>query len=217
MIDYKAVIAKQKEQFMRERIGMENMFNAFYSKAVEIMMKCPGLIDDLFPVKNESGVSLRSFVPELYEEHIDVQKYKEQYDRLCIIVKTIKSRVVEHNKNVAGIESDDVSVVMEANKRSREAFIRERSRQEVQVKEWSDKLKASSCEKIKALDLPTDLTLETLVPEYYNEVVDKEKAHKQYEEMTKLFQKVNDIIDEYVQEAEKCLSEYQELSSQKSC
>lgn len=95
----------------------------------------------------------------------------------------------------------------------REKFLADRAKQEMQIKAWADKLANVDPFILKDIDLPEAISLQALVPELYKESPDPEIYNQQYEKMIALFSQVNAVADAYNQEAKRCLSEYQELSS----
>lgn len=216
MKDYKAILTKQRESFISERSAQERDFAAFYKSIVELNERHPELFVDMPELFSKPDMTLQDFIPELYKDDIDVAVYAQQYENLCVIIERVQARVMQYNTEISGVTTSDVSAIAETNRRNREAFITERSRQEMLVKSWNDKIQNTKSEKIKALGLPGEMSLEYFIPEYYKENIDEELKHQQYLNMISVIESVNAIVDEHLQEVEKCLSEYQELSSQRS-
>lgn len=106
---------------------------------------------------------------------------------------------------------EDIELIQKA----REDFVHKRTKQELDVSAWAEKLKKVDPEVLRGVELPKDLTLRGLIPELYKDEPDPVIYHEQYVKAVELFEKVNVIAAEYNQEAKKCLLEYQELSSQK--
>ena len=216
MKDYKAILTKQRESFISERSAQEHDFAAFYKQVMELNERHPELFGDMPELFSKPDMLLQDFIPELYKDDIDVAVYAQQYEDLCVLTGKVQARVVQYNAEISGVTTSDISAVAETNRRNREAFITERSRQEMLVKSWNDKIQNTKSEKIKALGLPKEMSLEYFVPEYYKENINEELKHQQYLSMMSIIESVNAIVDEHLQEVEKCLSEYQELSLQRS-
>lgn len=216
MENYKEVLAKQREIFITERSKQERDFSDFYYGVVEINKRHPGIFEGIPEILCKPEMSLQDFIPEIYKDDIDESVYEQQYEKLCTIIGRVQARVIRYNAEVSGVAECNVQLIDEANRKRREAFITERSRQELLVKAWNDKVQNSKSEKIKALGLPEKMSLEFFVPEYYKEVMNESIVHQQYQNMFAVIERVNAIVDEHLQEVEECLSEYRVLSSQKS-
>ena len=216
MKDYKAILTKQRENFISERSAQEHEFAAFYKSVIRLNERHPELFGDIPELFSKPDMTLQDFVPELYKDDIDVSVYAQQYEALCILIGRVQTKVVQYNTEISGVTTSDISAIAETNRRNREAFITERSRQEMLVKSWNGKIQNTKSEKIKALGLPEEMSLEYFIPEYYKENINEELKHQQYLNMMSIIESVNAIVDEHLQEVEKCLSEYQELSLQRS-
>lgn len=216
MKDYKAILAKQRESFISERSAQEHDFASFYKSVIELNERHPELFEDMPELFSNTDMTLQDFIPELYKDDIDAAVYAQQYENLCALIGRVQARIVQYNTEISGVTTSDISTIAETNRRNREAFITERSRQEMLVKSWNDKIQNTKSEKIKALGLPEEMSLEYFIPEYYKETINEELKHQQYLNMMSVIERVNAIVDEHLQEVEKCLSEYQELSLQRN-
>lgn len=97
---------------------------------------------------------------------------------------------------------------------SREAaFIKARTQQEMQVKEWGEKLAKVDPSVLEGISLPNPLTLEALVPELYVEQYNPERIKEQYEAANKLISAVNEICDRYNKKAMEEHAEFQKISA----
>jgi hypothetical protein len=105
------------------------------------------------------------------------------------------------------------SEVMELDRKEREAFVSTRMQQEIKVSAWAEKLLKVDPEVLAGVELPEEITLRALIPEFYVDEPNQAVYDKQWEAADKLFEKVNKIIEEYNKEALRCLSEYKVLVS----
>lgn len=106
---------------------------------------------------------------------------------------------------------EDIELIQKA----REDFVHKRTKQELDVKAWAEKIKKVNPEVLSGVELPEDISLRSLIPELYEDEPNPEIYHSQYVKAVQLFDQVNAIAEKYNQEAKKCLLEYQELSSQR--
>lgn len=104
---------------------------------------------------------------------------------------------------------------MELMQKAREDFVHKRTKQELDVNAWADKIRKVDPEVLRGVELPEDLSLRGLIPELYSDEPDPNVYHAQYVKAVELFNKVNVIAAEYNREAKECLLKYQELSSQR--
>lgn len=99
-------------------------------------------------------------------------------------------------------------------KKYHEEFLRERTRQEMEVLSFAENMKHIDPKVFKGkVEIPENLTLKSLIPELYEEEPCKEVYEEQYNKAEEFFSKVNSIIKEVNEEAYKCLSEYQVIAS----
>lgn len=104
---------------------------------------------------------------------------------------------------------------IELEKKYRDTLIHNRTKQEMAIQTWAEKLrKINNPDILKDVGLPEEITLRAFVPELYEENPRQEIYHEQYLKMCEVFNKVNAIAEAYNQEAKQCLLKFQELSSQ---
>lgn len=92
--------------------------------------------------------------------------------------------------------------------KSREYFLGERSKQEILISQWADKLKTADPAILSELDISADISLDKLIPELYAEHPNKEVYEEQYSKACELFCRVNDYVDKCNKAAILALEEY---------
>lgn len=186
------VINSIKEKFVYQRTRQEAQVEAWAKSIMRI--KDTVLGDIKFPEE----ISLRGFVPELYKEHPNKEVYLEQFQFMQLVFVEVNKRVAAYNA-----EADKIL----------QNFVTVRARQEIAVSEWADKIRKVDPGVLGDLQLPEELTLKAMVPELYVAEPNKEIYLEQLKKAQALFDKVNEIVNKYNEEATVCLSEYQALSS----
>ena len=79
-------------------------------------------------------------------------------------------------------------------KETKDNFLARRTKQELAVLSWANKLTQVNPELLKDVKLPTELTLKAFVPELYVDKPDPEKCKMQYQELDKVVNQVKQII-----------------------
>ena len=104
--------------------------------------------------------------------------------------------------------------LLQAFNQKRDTFIKERTAQEIAVKEWGAKISRLDPAILQGIELPVEITLEAFVPEVYAENPRQAVYDEQYDKMAATFQKITDLAMKYYQEGLQCHQEYQKLSTQ---
>lgn len=100
----------------------------------------------------------------------------------------------------------------------KEKFISFRTKQELSVAEFHEKVSGLDPAILNAINwpggcFPDKLTLRDLIPELYEDKPNVEIYRKQLAEANKIFDQLREIADRYNEEAVACLSEFQAISS----
>lgn len=99
----------------------------------------------------------------------------------------------------------------------RENFLSERTKQEMQIAQWAEKLCKIDPFILKDVKLPDEISLRTFMPELYKDNPNPDIYEQEFAAWKELEQKINTIANEYNEEAKKCLLEYQQISSKMQC
>ncbi|MCI9050690.1 MAG: hypothetical protein HFI05_02010 [Lachnospiraceae bacterium] len=95
----------------------------------------------------------------------------------------------------------------------REKFLEERTKQEIQIAQWAEKLYKVDPFILKDIELPDEISLYAFMPELYKDNPDPRIYEQEFAAWKELEKKVNAIADKYNEEAKRCLLEYQQLNS----
>lgn len=110
----------------------------------------------------------------------------------------------------------DYKAIKEKYKKNQAAFIEMRTKQEVQINTFFEKISCITEPIFEGkVEIPKNATLQTLVPEYYAEHPRQSVLDEQIDAVNELCEKINNVLMEICEEAAKCCSEYQVLASSK--
>lgn len=216
-LELTAKINKAQETFLAQRAKLEAMVDA-WAKKVALVKPEIWLGVELPNVE----LTLRGLIPELYAEDFDPVRYEEQFAQAQELIQHIKAIVAQHNRIEAerelkplgyDIDSMTLADTISAGVALRERELAQRAKLEVEVANWATKIRNLDPALLEGVQLPEDLTLQGLVPELYKQNRNKELCQEQIQAAKSLTESINAIVLRYVEEAEKCLSEYQERAS----
>lgn len=99
----------------------------------------------------------------------------------------------------------------------KENFLAERTKSEVTLADWLEKVKGAPEEVRQKMALPEQLftaevPLAVILPALYESEVDPAKYEAQYSEWQVIQERVNSVVADYNEEAKRCLLEFQRMS-----
>lgn len=176
--------------------------------------------------------SLKAMIPELYEDEPDEAVYQEQLQKTAELFRKINAVQIgigmqsDTGNGSADSQPDkcikcdwDDEAWDKARKDYAERyskFIQHRTAQEMAVAEFGRGIKANAEIFKDKVEIPDVFTLEALIPELYKESPDEAVYYEQYDKAVGLFNSIYEVMNDYIAEVEKCLQEYNVLSSSRS-
>lgn len=102
---------------------------------------------------------------------------------------------------------------IEMEKKEREKFITERTKQEARVNAWYQRISGLQSDVLTGIIPEGTITLRTLCPELYEDKPNKEIYLQQLAAANAMFDKCNAIGEDKNREAVECLLKFKEISS----
>lgn len=215
------IYSERKQEFMRRRTAQELEFAEY----AQFIKKHSSYFDGKVTLPEE--FSLRAMIPELYEDEPDEEVYNDQLQKTAELFKKINAvQLSMEQQNVVSVSGKESGSMVEcgwddevwdkANKEYAaryERFIQHRTAQEMAVSEFGKGIRANAAVFKDKVEIPDVFTLEALIPELYKENPSEAEYNKQYENVVELLNSIYTVMNEYVTEVEKCLQEYNVLSS----
>lgn len=96
--------------------------------------------------------------------------------------------------------------------KAQSTFLKERTKQEVAVAAWGSDLSKLDPLILKDIELPSEITLQQLIPELYEDHPNEAVYNAQYAKAVQLLQQVNEVADRYNREAIQCLQEFNQMN-----